>query len=107
MQVVRRLVGLDTDERRLHPVHGAEPLLEVDVVERLREGVLQLREEEAPERAAAPDQVFPEAALRLVHAERRRRGERRALQLTRDAVLVEPVSAFVHRREEAVEVVSW
>ena len=38
-------------------------------------------------------------------AERGAAGERRALELARDAVLVEPVAALVHRPEEAVEVV--
>ena len=35
VQVVGRLVGLDADQRRLDPVDGAVPVLELDVLERL------------------------------------------------------------------------
>ena len=105
VQVVRRLVGLDANQRRLDPVDRAVPVLELDVAERLRERLAQLRVEEAPERQAAADEVLPHAALRLVQPERRAAGEQRALELAGDPVLVEPVPALVHRPEEAVEVV--
>ena len=105
MQVVGRLVGLDADQRRLDPVDGAVPVLERGARERLRERRLQLRVEVAPERQAAADHVLPHPALRLVQAERGAARERRALELARDAVLVEPVAGLVHRPEQAVEVV--
>ena len=53
--------------------------------------------------AAAPDEVLPGAALRLVEAERRRAGERRSLERGRDAVRVVAVARLVHRRPERVE----
>src|SRR6266404_1123441 len=65
--------------------------------------LLQAREEVAPERHRAADQVLPHAALRLVHAERDAAGERRALECRVDLMLVEPVAELVHRPEEAAE----
>ena len=85
---------------------AAEPRLLVDVAELARERLLQPRVEPAPERARAADEVLPEPRLRLVQPERRAARERRALERRIGAVLVEPVAALVHRREEAVERVS-
>src|SRR5918994_2616085 len=70
VEVVRRLVRLDADQRRLDPVDRAVPVLEARVAERLREGRLQLGVEVAPERQAAADHVLPHPALGLVEAER-------------------------------------
>ena len=105
VQVVRRLVGLDANQRRLDPVDRAVPVLELDIAQGLRKVLAQLRIEEAPERQAAADEVLPHAALRLMEPERRTAGEDRALKLARDTVLVQPVPALVHRPEQAVQVV--
>ena len=70
---VRDLVGADADERRLHAVDRGVEALELDAAELFGEDLLQARVEEAPERHAAPDEVLPEPALRLVQAERDRR----------------------------------
>ena len=105
MQVVGRLVGLDPDQRRLDGVDLAVPLLGVVAGERVGEELLQPREEVAPERQRAADEVLPHPALRLVQAERDAARERRALERRVDLVLVEAVAELVHRREEAVEVV--
>src|SRR5688500_5109657 len=53
-----------------------------------------------PERPRPSDHVFPQPALRLVHAERRATLERRTLVLVADALLVKSVSGFMHRSEE-------
>ena len=104
VQVVRGLVGLDADERGLDP-------FTTQTTPRARRrrappgsAPADCGKKKLPELAAAPDEVLPQAALRLVQAERRPARERRALQVAGDAVLVQPVAAFVHRGEEAVEV---
>src|SRR6476659_4547772 len=104
VEVVRRLVRLDADERRLDAVHLAVPGLGVVAGER-REERLQPWEEVPPERQRAPDEVLPHAALRLVHAERDAACERAALERRVDLTLVEPVAELVPRPEEAAEVV--
>ena len=70
-----------------------------------REELLQAREEVAPERQRAADEVLPHAALRLVHAERDAACERAALERRVDLVLVEAVAELVHRPEQAAEVI--
>src|SRR5215211_6474474 len=105
VEVVRRLVGLDPDERRLDGVHLAIPPIGVVAGERVGEVLLEAREEVAPEGERTPDEVLPHAALRLVHPERRAAREQRALERLVDLMLVQPVAGLVHRREEAVEVV--
>src|SRR5205807_929052 len=66
VQVVRDLVRVDADQRRAHPVHGAVEGLLVHRPELGGEGLLETRIEEAPERAAAADEVLPGSALGLV-----------------------------------------
>ena len=105
VQVVRRLVGLNPDQGRLDPVDGPIPVGDLDAAERLRERALELRVEVPPERKAAADHVLPHAALRLVQAERGAMRERCAFELRSDAVLVQAVSALVHRPKEPIEVV--
>ncbi len=77
VQAVRHLVGVDSAERRLHLVQRTVECLERDVAELLREVLLQLRIEETPGRDAAPDEVLPHAALRLVERGRHALRERR------------------------------
>ena len=90
--------GCDAVDRRVEAV-------ELDAAELLRERLLQARIEEPPERHAAADEVLPQPALRLVHAERRARADREMRERARDLVLVEPVAVLVHRREERLEAV--
>ncbi len=104
MQPVRRLVGVDADERRPRAIDRAMEPLERHVRERLAERVAEPRVEPAPERQRAADHVLPEAALRLVQRRRAARRERRTVERRVAAVLVEPVSDLVHRREERVPV---
>ncbi len=99
MQVVGDLVRLDPDGRALDPVDRPVELLQLHAPERLGEGRPEPRVEESPERQAAPDQVLPEARLRLVQPHRRCRGQRRAVVLGGEALLVEPVAELVHRAE--------
>ena len=105
VEVVRGLVRLDADERRLHAVDGAVEALCVGAVHLRRERVLHEREVVLPERPAAPDEVLPHAALRLVERERRPSGDRRAHERAIDAVLVDAVPELVHRGEDRVHVV--
>ena len=70
MHTVGDLVGLDTDQRGLHLVDPRVEGLEIDAAELPWEHLLKSRIEELPERQAAPDEILPEPALRLVHAER-------------------------------------
>ena len=100
VHAVRHLVRLDADQRRFRLVDSRQEAFELDALERRRERRLDARVEEAPERKAAADEVLPEPALRLVHAERRRRTDRQVRELARDLMLVEPVPVLVHRREE-------
>ncbi len=69
VEAVCRLVGLDADEPRLGAVDGREESIEVDVAELLGEGLAERLVPVEPERTAAPDEVLPGAALRLVQAE--------------------------------------
>ena len=100
MHAVRDLVRPDADQRRLDAVDAADEAVEFDVPELFGERLLCTRVEELPERTAAADEVLPEAALRLVDAERARVADRQVLQVTRQLVRVEAVPVFVHRREE-------
>src|SRR5581483_12521394 len=95
VQVVRRLVRLDTDERRLDNVHLAIPARRVLACERVAEQLLGPREEPPPKRQRAADEVLPHAALRLVHAERDAARQWRALEGRVDLVLVQPVPELV------------
>ena len=105
MEVVRRLVRVDADVRRLDPVDRAVEALLVDVADGLRERLLEGRVEVVPELAAAADDVLPHPALRLVQRRGDAVAERRPLERGRDAVLVEAVPALVHRREDRRDVV--
>ena len=59
------------------------------------------RIKEVPERARAPDTIFPEAGLAFVNTERDRIAQRCAeIQLV-EALVVEPVATFVDATEEA------
>ena len=102
-----RLYVVSSASTRMRPglgtVDGGEEGLQVDVSELRGEGLLQRLVPVEPERAAAPDEVLPGAALRLVQAQRGRAGERRALERRCDAVRVVPVPRLVHRRPERVE----
>ena len=66
--------------------------------------LLGAREPVAPERARAADLVLPQAALRLVDAERDAGVERRAMQRRVDLLLVEAVADLVQDGEDAAEV---
>ena len=105
MEVVGRLVRVDPDVGRLDAVDRAVEALLVDVADRFGERLLEGRVEVVPERAAAADDVLPHPALRLVQRRGDAVAERRALERRRDAVLVEPVPALVHRREDRRDVV--
>src|SRR5581483_6710128 len=105
VHAVGDLVGLDADERGLRLVDRRVELLDVDVAE-VREALLEPWIEAAPERQAAADEVLPEPALRLVHAEARRLPHRQMRPLARQLVLVEAVAVLVHRREERLQVVA-
>ena len=110
MQPVRGLVGVHADQGAANAVHRSMEGLDGHVPEDGGERLLDARVEPAPEGERTTDDVLPQAALGLVqrHREVRLRGsrlERRAIVFGRDAVLVEPVAAFVHRGEEGVDVV--
>ena len=61
---------------------------------------LRVREMAVPERAAAPDLVFPQPRLALVHPQRRALGERRVGERAFEALLVERVAGLVERAVE-------
>ena len=66
MERVRHLVGIDAGHGRRDPVERTMEILQPHVSEPLRKRLLESREEEAPRREAAPDDVLPQPALRLV-----------------------------------------
>src|SRR5436309_703595 len=73
---------------------------------RIRLGVtawMPARMEELPERAAAPHEVLPEPALRLVDPERAGPAGRQLLEVLGLLVAVQAMPVFVHRREERLE----
>ena len=107
MQPVRRLVGVDADQRRPRAVDRAVEALERDVGEHVREAVAERRVEPAPELERPADDVLPETALRLVQRGRAAGRERAPVERGVAAVLVEAVADLVHRREDrgAVQVV--
>ena len=110
VEVVGRLVGLHADQAAVHGVHAAVELVHRGAVEPAGQVRREPRQRPGAERAAAPDQVLPQAALRLVHAERHGRAERAAGEPAGDAGLVEPVAELVQRAEvgaaEVVQVVA-
>ena len=101
VHAVRRLVSLDADERRPHPVDRTIEGLRFQTRQRAPEHLRDPRREVVGERSAATDHVLPHAALRLVQPERLAGPERSALELSGNARLVEPVAALVHRTEQA------
>ena len=78
--------------------------LERDVAE-CRQLALQRRVEEAPRGQAPTDEVFPQAALRLVHGRGDAVGERGPEEPRVDLPLVQPVAELVQTRQKAVDVV--
>src|SRR5579871_212524 len=83
VHVVRRLVRLNADERRLHIVDREEEIIESDIAEGGGECAPSRREEMLPKRPAAAHLVLPEARLRFVNAQGCRRAQRRAEMLSR------------------------
>ena len=101
MQVVRELVGLDADQRRLDEVDRAQPLLQLDAGKGLGKRLAIRRVVVLPERARATDLVLPEPGLRLVQSERRgAAGEGPLDLLADDPLLVQPVAGLVDRGHE-------
>ena len=80
MEAVGRLVRVDPDQPGLGAVDRTQERRRARPAELLRERLLERPVPVRPERAAAPDEVLPGPALRLVHAERRGAGERRPHQ---------------------------
>jgi hypothetical protein len=78
-------------------------LLEIDARELLRIGLLQAGIEEPPERTATPDEVLPEATLRLVDPERARPPGRQPLEVLRPLVAAQAVAVLVHVGSERSE----
>jgi len=66
---VRRLVGLDPDQRRHDVVDGAEQAAGIDLAWRPAEAIGNPFGEDSAERRAAADHVLPHPALRLVQSE--------------------------------------
>ena len=97
---VRDLVGVDADHARRDAVERAVELVERDARELLGERLLEPRVEEAPGREAAPDDVLPEPALRLVEARRGAFLQRRAEVPRVDLALVDAVPELVQARQE-------
>ena len=110
VEVVRRLVGVDPDQRALDGVDRAIEGVGVDLAERGPELPSQHRQHPAAERARAADDVLPQPALGLVDAERDRLAERAARELGRDLRLVEAVAELMQggevRDAEVVQVVA-
>ena len=63
VHAIRDLVRPDADQRRLDAVDAGDEVVELDAPELIGERRLCARVEEPPERAAATDQVLPQAAL--------------------------------------------
>src|SRR2546423_3464752 len=103
VQVVRDLVRVDPRERGPDPVHRAEEPVGLDVAE-ARERPPQVVVGEAPERAAAADEVLPHPALRLVQRRRRAGRERRPRERRRDLPFVETAPELLDRGEDPAEV---
>ena len=97
VQVVRRLVRLDADQRRLHGVDRAVERPGVDLAEPTGQRT-QPRQQPGAERPRAPDDVLPHPALRLVHAERDRIAQRRARERRVGRRLVEAMAELVQDR---------
>ena len=70
-------------------------------LDRAAEQRVDPRRQHAGEGAPATDHVLPHPALRLVEPQRLAVAERRAPQRLGDPVLVQPVTAFVHRAVQA------
>ena len=86
MHPVGHLVGLDPDQRRLDVVDAGHEAVELDSAELFRIRLLHACVEETPELRAAPDEVLPQPALRLVNAERARTARREPFEFPRELV---------------------
>src|SRR4051812_47203836 len=60
VQVVRRLIGFDSNERTTHGVDRKDPVVEADVVEGAWKHLAGARKEMFPEGTTSTDLVFPE-----------------------------------------------
>ena len=100
VQVVGSLVSGDAVDARRDDVDRAVKAAGIETAQQVGERALERREVVTPKRGAAADMILPEPRLRLVHAHARRVGEQRAVQLTRQPLVVERVAAFVQRRED-------
>jgi len=68
VEVVSRLVGFHTDQRRPNVVDGPIEILRRHVCQRFGESFLSVTVEALPESAAAADQVFPQARLGFMNS---------------------------------------
>ena len=102
VEIVGHLVGVGADQRAFDPVDGAIEGLRRDGAERIGEGVLQHRIKMLPEATTAPDHVFPQPRLALVHACRRPVAQRSAVERGGDALLVERMAGLVDDREQRI-----
>src|SRR6476620_11011444 len=100
MQVVRRLVGLDANQRRRNMIYGPEKFVELRVANRTWERRLKLREKMLPEGPAPSDQVFPHPRLRFVNAKRHIVARRQAELVGAQALVVDPMPGFVQHSEK-------
>ena len=102
VQVVSRLIGPDTDERRLDGVDREMELIQRHVRQRTGEDRPSRGKEVLPERSAAADGVLPQPRLRLVQSQRQHFAQRRAVMLDRQPLFVQTVADLVQDAEEAV-----
>ncbi len=104
VQVVRRFVGLDADQRRPHVVDREIKRVELDVGQRLGKRLLGRGEEVLPKGPAAADQVLPHPRLRFVNPQRHGLRRRQAVQIGAQALVVHAVPRLVQNAEKrAVE----
>src|SRR5262249_11135701 len=101
VQIVGGFVRFHANERRPHLVDRAVESLQFDILELCREYLLQFREEVFPETLAPTDDIFPEARLAFVNAQRRSATQWRPIQRFIYALFVHAMARFVERPEHS------
>ena len=102
VQVVRHLVGLHADERRLDGVDGEMKRVDLHPAERFAKDLPGTREEVTPEPATAADGVLPQPRLRFVQPQRRDLTHGGTVIRGIQPLLVQTMASFVQRHKQCI-----
>ena len=100
VEIIRRFIGLDTNQRGPHVVDRRVKIIQRHVAQRFGKLFLRRTIKTVPKRPAAADQIFPQPRLRFVNAQRHRLARRQAVELGPQSLIVNAVPRFVQHAEK-------